>query len=130
MAEFGHALDLYFGGDMEASIALSGQVAGRIDEVKPVAQIIAETVAEFEAVAERGRRFGSAVGLSAAFLILPIADGEVAQRAGGAARKRGRRISHAGSVRRSARQAASGPSRLRRTSPFAMGEMYEGSVRP
>jgi enoyl-[acyl-carrier protein] reductase II len=48
MAEFGSALDLYFGGDMEASIALSGQVAGRIDEVKPVAQVIRETVAEFE----------------------------------------------------------------------------------
>ena len=31
MSEFGNALDLYFGGDMEASIALSGQVAGRID---------------------------------------------------------------------------------------------------
>jgi enoyl-[acyl-carrier protein] reductase II len=59
MAEFGHALDLYFGGDMEASIALSGQVAGRIDEVKPVAQIIAETVAEFEAtVAEMGAKYG------------------------------------------------------------------------
>ena len=44
---------------MEASIALSGQVAGRIDEVKPVAQVIAETVAEFEAtVKEMGRRFG------------------------------------------------------------------------
>ena len=28
MAEFGTATDLYFGGDMEASIALSGQVAG------------------------------------------------------------------------------------------------------
>ena len=49
MGEFGHALDLYFGGDMEASIALSGQVAGRIDEIKPVAQILAETMAEFEA---------------------------------------------------------------------------------
>ena len=60
MREFGHALDLYFGGDMEASIALSGQVAGRIDEVKPVAQVIAETVAEFEAVtAELGRRYGA-----------------------------------------------------------------------
>jgi enoyl-[acyl-carrier protein] reductase II len=45
---------------MEASIALSGQVAGRIDSVKPVAQIIAETVAEFEEVsAEMGRRFGA-----------------------------------------------------------------------
>ena len=59
MGEFGNALDLYFGGDMEASIALSGQVAGRIDSVKPVAQIIAETVAEFEAtVAEMGARYG------------------------------------------------------------------------
>src|SRR5262249_45237620 len=48
MAEFGNALDLYFGGDMEASIALSGQVAGRIDEIKPVARIISETVGEFE----------------------------------------------------------------------------------
>jgi len=61
MGEFGHALDLYFGGDMEASIALSGQVAGRIDEVKPVAQIIQEMVAEFEQVAgEMGRRYAAA----------------------------------------------------------------------
>ena len=60
MGEFGHAKDLYFGGDMEASIALSGQVAGRIDEVKPVAQVIAETVAEFEQItADLGRRFGA-----------------------------------------------------------------------
>jgi enoyl-[acyl-carrier protein] reductase II len=49
MSEFGTALDLYFGGDMEASIALAGQVAGRIDTVKPVADIIRETVTEFEA---------------------------------------------------------------------------------
>jgi enoyl-[acyl-carrier protein] reductase II len=49
MSEFGSALDLYFGGDMEASIALSGQVAGRIDAIKPVAEIIRETIAEFEA---------------------------------------------------------------------------------
>jgi enoyl-[acyl-carrier protein] reductase II len=48
MGEFGRALDLYFGGDMEASIALSGQVAGRIDAIKPVAQILSETIAEFE----------------------------------------------------------------------------------
>ena len=45
--EFGRSKDLYFGGDMEASIALSGQVAGRIDSIKPVKQIIDETVAEF-----------------------------------------------------------------------------------
>lgn len=47
MAEFGTALDLYFGGDMEAAIPLSGQVAGRIDSVKPVADILQETRDEF-----------------------------------------------------------------------------------
>jgi len=46
---FARATDLYFGGDMEAAIALAGQVVGRIDEVKPVARIIAETVAGFRA---------------------------------------------------------------------------------
>jgi enoyl-[acyl-carrier protein] reductase II len=62
MAEFGNALDLYFGGDMEASIALSGQVAGRIDSVKPVAQVIAETMAEFDAVmAELSAKYGKVV---------------------------------------------------------------------
>jgi enoyl-[acyl-carrier protein] reductase II len=59
MGEFGHALDLYFGGDMEASIALSGQVAGRIDEIKPVKQILEETMAGFEAtVAELAAKYG------------------------------------------------------------------------
>jgi enoyl-[acyl-carrier protein] reductase II len=47
MGEFARAKELYFGGDMEASIALSGQVAGRIDSIKPVNQIIRETVEEF-----------------------------------------------------------------------------------
>lgn len=47
MGEMRGALDLYFGGDMEAAIALSGQVAGRIDEVKPAKQIIDEVIAEF-----------------------------------------------------------------------------------
>jgi enoyl-[acyl-carrier protein] reductase II len=47
MMQMAKALDLYFGGDMEASIALSGQVAGRIDAVKPVAQILKETIEEF-----------------------------------------------------------------------------------
>ena len=60
MAAFGSALDLYFGGDMEASIALSGQVAGRIDSVRPVADIIADIVAEFEAtVASLADRYAS-----------------------------------------------------------------------
>jgi len=47
MAEFGASRDLYFGGDMEASIALTGQVCGRIDAVRPVAEILAEVRAEF-----------------------------------------------------------------------------------
>jgi len=33
-------MDLYFGGDMEAAFAFSGQVAGRIDRVAPVAEIL------------------------------------------------------------------------------------------
>ena len=60
MTEFGTALDLYFGGDMEASIALSGQVCGRIDSVRPVAEIIEEVKREFfETVASLGSRYGS-----------------------------------------------------------------------
>lgn len=50
MAEFGHALDLYFGGDMEASIALSGQVAGRIDAVRPVKEILDGIMTEYAGV--------------------------------------------------------------------------------
>ena len=34
---------------MEAAIALTGQVAGRIDSVRPVADIISDTVSEFAA---------------------------------------------------------------------------------
>jgi enoyl-[acyl-carrier protein] reductase II len=51
MSEFGTATDLYFGGDMESSIALTGQVAGRIESVRPVAEILHETIREFRAVA-------------------------------------------------------------------------------
>jgi len=53
--DFGDPRALYFGGDMEAAIALGGQVAGRIDEIRPVADIIAETVAGFAATVERLR---------------------------------------------------------------------------
>jgi enoyl-[acyl-carrier protein] reductase II len=53
MSEFGRAQDLYFGGDMNAAIALSGQVAGRIDSVRPVADVIRETSKEFFEVLER-----------------------------------------------------------------------------
>lgn len=48
MGELANAMELYFGGDMEASIALCGQVCGRIDSVRPVADIIADTCREFE----------------------------------------------------------------------------------
>jgi len=52
----GSTLDLYFGGDMEASIALTGQVAGRIESVEPVADIIDGCVRGFQqAVADLGR---------------------------------------------------------------------------
>jgi enoyl-[acyl-carrier protein] reductase II len=52
MGEFGRAADLYFGGDMNAAIALSGQVAGRIDSVRPVADVIRDTAKEFFEVIE------------------------------------------------------------------------------
>jgi enoyl-[acyl-carrier protein] reductase II len=46
-------LKLYFGGDLEAALALAGQVAGRIDAVRPVAEIIRETADECLAILER-----------------------------------------------------------------------------
>lgn len=51
--EFADTQAVYFGGDLEAGIALTGQVAGRISEVKPVAEILTETIREFEAVTGR-----------------------------------------------------------------------------
>jgi enoyl-[acyl-carrier protein] reductase II len=42
-------LDLYFKGNLDAGFAFGGQVAGRIDGVRPVASIIHETVASFYA---------------------------------------------------------------------------------
>ena len=45
-----NVLDLYFNGNLDASFAFGGQVAGRIDEIKPVEQILTETMAEFDAV--------------------------------------------------------------------------------
>jgi enoyl-[acyl-carrier protein] reductase II len=52
--------DLYFGGNLDASFAFSGQVAGRITEILPVAQILTETIAECDAVLrETTTRFAS-----------------------------------------------------------------------
>jgi enoyl-[acyl-carrier protein] reductase II len=45
--EFAGTQDVYFGGNLEAGIALTGQVAGRISEVKPIAQIFEETLEEY-----------------------------------------------------------------------------------
>lgn len=50
---FARIQDLYFGGDMEASVGLAGQTAGLIDEIKSSADIINETVSEFFEVAGR-----------------------------------------------------------------------------
>jgi enoyl-[acyl-carrier protein] reductase II len=47
LSVFGRTQELYFGGDMEAAIALTGQVAGRIESVEPVASILHSTVHEF-----------------------------------------------------------------------------------
>jgi len=51
LAEFGTIQSLYFGGDMEASIALSGQVAGRIERIESVSEIFGRTLEEFRAAA-------------------------------------------------------------------------------
>jgi enoyl-[acyl-carrier protein] reductase II len=51
--DFGDPQALYFGGDMNAAIALSGQVAGRIESIEPVARIIDDTIAEFAATVAR-----------------------------------------------------------------------------
>ncbi|MEC7531563.1 MAG: nitronate monooxygenase, partial [Actinomycetota bacterium] len=51
--QFGDPQKLYFGGDMNAAIALSGQVAGRIDAIRPIAEIIGETVEEFSKTIDR-----------------------------------------------------------------------------
>ena len=48
--EFGDAKALYFGGDMEAAIPLTGQVAGRIESVAPVAEILGDVAREFDAL--------------------------------------------------------------------------------
>ncbi len=48
--EFAGTQQVYFSGDLEAGIALTGQVAGRIKNVKPVAQIFEETIEEYHRV--------------------------------------------------------------------------------
>jgi enoyl-[acyl-carrier protein] reductase II len=57
MAEFGRVADLYFGGDLEAAIALVGQVIGRINSVESVAQILESTMDGFYETTERLGKF-------------------------------------------------------------------------
>lgn len=60
MGDFGTATDLYFGGDMNSSIALPGQVAGRIDSVRPVKGVIDDVRNEFfETISSLAQTYGS-----------------------------------------------------------------------
>jgi enoyl-[acyl-carrier protein] reductase II len=57
--EFAGVQQLYFGGDMEAAVPLTGQVCGRIDSVEPVARIIEDTIEGFHATLDAmARRYG------------------------------------------------------------------------
>lgn len=57
MEHFARTQDVYFGGDLEAGIALTGQVAGRISDIAPVQDILWSTVRQFrERVEAMGRR--------------------------------------------------------------------------
>lgn len=51
----GGITDLYFEGDMEASVANTGQVSARITEVLPAAEIVERTWSEIEKVLEQSR---------------------------------------------------------------------------
>lgn len=56
----GKVTELYFGGDMEASVANTGQVSSRIADLLPVADIVRQTWVEIEQVLDAAR---SRVGL-------------------------------------------------------------------
>lgn len=50
LGELGGVLDLYFGGNLDAAFAFGGQVAGRIEGVRPVADIVNDTISELHEV--------------------------------------------------------------------------------
>jgi len=50
MEHMANLQELYFGGNMEAAIPLSGQVAGRIDTLKTAQQVVQDTMAEFSEI--------------------------------------------------------------------------------
>ncbi|MGE0214196.1 NAD(P)H-dependent flavin oxidoreductase [Mycolicibacterium sp.] len=59
-ALLGRVTDLYFAGDLEASVANTGQVSSRITDLRPVAEIVRRTWCEIEEVLDAARsRLGS-----------------------------------------------------------------------
>lgn len=46
-SDYGDVADLYFGGNLEAAVPFSGQVAGRIEAIEPVRRILERTMEEF-----------------------------------------------------------------------------------
>ena len=58
MDQFARTQDVYFGGDLEAGIALTGQIAGRITDVKPVEEILWGTVRQFRERVETLQKIG------------------------------------------------------------------------
>jgi enoyl-[acyl-carrier protein] reductase II len=62
MEEMGAGVrEVYFGGNVGAGVALSGQVAGRIESVRPVADILRDTVNDFFATVEAlGKQYARA----------------------------------------------------------------------
>ena len=52
-ALLGRITDLYFAGDLEASVANTGQVSSRITELQPVAEIVRRTWGDIQAVLDQ-----------------------------------------------------------------------------
>ena len=52
MSAMANIKDLYFGGDLNAAPALTGQSAGLINEIMPVKQIVEDTISEFNKVCQ------------------------------------------------------------------------------
>jgi enoyl-[acyl-carrier protein] reductase II len=60
--ELGNVKRLYFEGDLGASIAISGQVAGRIESIEPVAEIVSRMLSEFRAASAELARLAAGAG--------------------------------------------------------------------
>ena len=50
MEQMANLQELYFGGNMEAAIPLSGQVAGRIDDIKSAREVVEDTMVDFHQI--------------------------------------------------------------------------------